>query len=363
MNVQKRLSNVRQTMQGEGVDLLALGPSSHMQWLLGFHPHADERPCLLLISQHEAVVLMPVLNADGSRQETDLPFVTWSDDDGPNAALQEALVKLELPAEITVALDETMRADFALLLLGALPNANHVFTESTVGLLRMRKDEAEYAELKLNAGLADKAMQAAVEAVEAGKTEEDIAEIIKESFLSNGAKPLFAIVGAAANGAFPHYHTGNTVLKHGDVLVIDLGGQKGTYSSDITRSVVIGKPPKDYANVHAVVEQAVQAAIQAAKPGAIAKTVDEAARNVITEAGYGDYFVHRTGHGLGIDIHEPPYITSSSETILEEGMVFSIEPGIYLPGRFGIRLEDIVILRKDGPEVLSNLSRDAKIIT
>jgi Xaa-Pro aminopeptidase len=125
---------------------------------------------------------------------------------------------------------------------------------------------------------------------------------------------------------------------------------------------VIGSPPEGYAEIHAVVEAAVQAAMFAAKPGVKAHVVDDAARRVITQAGYGEYFMHRTGHGMGVEIHETPYISASSQTILKEGMVFSIEPGIYLPNRFGIRLEDIVILRADGPEILSNLPRDVKII-
>jgi Xaa-Pro aminopeptidase len=143
---------------------------------------------------------------------------------------------------------------------------------------------------------------------------------------------------------------------------MDIGGGKDGYSSDITRMAVIGSPPEGYAEIHAVVEAAVQAAMFAAKPGVKAHVVDDAARRVITQAGYGEYFMHRTGHGMGVEIHETPYISASSQTILKEGMVFSIEPGIYLPNRFGIRLEDIVILRADGPEILSNLPRDVKII-
>ena len=145
-------------------------------------------------------------------------------------------------------------------------------------------------------------------------------------------------------------------------MVIDIGGRKAGFPSDITRMAVLGTPPDGYGEVHAIVEQAVQAALKAARPGVIAREVDAAARKVLTDAGYGDYFVHRTGHGMGIDGHEPPYITATSDSVLEEGMVFSIEPGIYLPGRFGIRLEDIVILRADGPEILSELPRDVTII-
>ena len=144
--------------------------------------------------------------------------------------------------------------------------------------------------------------------------------------------------------------------------MIDIGGRKGTFPSDMTRMSVLGEAPKDYHEVHSIVERAVQAAMSAARPGVMAKEVDAAARGIITEAGYGDYFVHRTGHGLGIDIHEPPYITATSEVVLDEGMVFSIEPGIYLQGRFGVRLEEIVILRADGPEILSELTRKTNFI-
>jgi len=141
-------------------------------------------------------------------------------------------------------------------------------------------------------------------------------------------------------------------------VVIDIGGIKSAFPSDITRVAIVGRAPEGFAEIHAIVERAVQAALAAAKPGVRARDVDAAARTVITEAGYGKFFTHRTGHGMGIDGHEPPYITATSETVLEEGMVFSIEPGIYLPGRHGCRLEEIVILRKDGPEILSSLSRD-----
>ena len=143
---------------------------------------------------------------------------------------------------------------------------------------------------------------------------------------------------------------------------MDIGGGQNGYSSDITRMAVVGRPPEGYEAVHAVVEAAVQAALRAARPGVQAKVVDAAARDVIADAGYGKYFVHRTGHGMGVEVHEQPYLTSVSETVLETGMVFSIEPGIYLPGRFGIRLEDIVILREDGPEIFSDLSRDLTVI-
>ncbi|MBX9454621.1 MAG: aminopeptidase P family protein [Rhizobium sp.] len=355
----KRLAALRARMDATGTGLIAIGPGSHMDWVLGFHPHPDERPCLLLIAPEKECFLMPVLNAEGSREMTDIEFHTWADDVGPDGALKAALEAIDATAPGLVALDETMRADFALLLIDALPNdTRRTFTPETLGGLRMKKDSAEYKKLKMNAGIADRAMQAAFGTLKPGMTELELADAIKGHFTSEGASPQFWIVGAGGNGAFPHHATGQRVIQEGDAIVIDIGGRKQGFPSDITRMAVVGQPPEGYGQIHSIVEKAVQAALKAARPGALASDVDAAARGVITDAGYGEYFVHRTGHGLGIDIHEPPYITATSDVVLEEGMVFSIEPGIYLPGRFGIRLEEIVILREDGPEILSGLPRE-----
>ena len=282
----------------------------------------------------------------------------WEDADGPRAAMASALQASNSAKVKNVVLDETMRADFALLLLENLPDAKPQFCESTVGALRLRKDRSEYASLKENALIADEVMEMAFAEITPGKTEKEIARLVRDSFAEKGATPQFAIVGAGGNGAMPHHATGDAEIKFGDAVVLDIGGCKGEYSSDITRMVVVGEAPPDYDEVHAIVEQAFLAAFDAARPGARACDVDRAARKVIEDAGYGEHFLHRTGHGLGIEVHEPPYIMSTSNQILEPGMVFSIEPGIYLTGRFGVRLEDIVIVRERGAEILSSLSMD-----
>ena len=362
LQTEERISALRERMRLEGVDLVAVAPGAHMQWLLGFLPHADERPCLLCVSASKAALLMPELNADGSRRGTDLPFHEWSDADGPERAFRRLVAELGVSGAGRIVLDETMRADFAALVQDALPGADRQFTASTVGLLRMQKDDDEYAVLKRNALLADQAMLAGWGAMEPGMTELDVADVVRARFSALGASPLFTIIGAGGNGAMPHHHTGEIALRSGDAVVMDIGAGMDGLSSDITRMAVLGTPPDGYLEVHAIVEAAVQAAMAAARPGVLAKDVDAAARGVITEAGYGPNFLHRTGHGLGVEVHEPPYLTSVSETVLLPGMVFSIEPGIYLQGRFGIRLEEIVILREDGPEILSELPRDPKMI-
>lgn len=352
-----RLASLRARLVETDTDLLAVGPGPHMHWLLGFHPHPDERPCLLLVSQTSETFLMPVLNAEGSRERVNIPFHTWSDAEGPVAALQAALAELGIAAGANVAVDETMRSDFSLLLLDQLPGGNRSYAADTVGVLRMQKDDSEFAKLRMNSAIADAAMLKAFAAIKPGLIETQVGDVVREHFASEAAAPLFVIIGTGSNGAFPHHATGDRVLAEGDAVVIDIGARKGNYSSDITRMAVVGHKPDGYAEVHEVVERAVQAALKAARPGVAAKEVDLAARNVIADAGYGDYFVHRTGHGMGLEGHEPPFLTSTSETVLQAGMVFSIEPGIYLPGRFGIRLEEIVILHEDGPEVVSKLPR------
>ena len=357
-----RMNRLRAKMAATDTDLVVLGPSSHMRWLANLSPHGDERPVMLMVSAGFAGFLMPSLNADSSRKVTDLPFFTWSDDEGPDAALDALLTATGIDRQkCSVVLDETMRTDFSLLVLDALPGARRRFTGDTVSALRASKDGVEYAALKKSALINDTAARAAFAALKPGVTELEIEQVIRDTYKAHGADFEFALVCFGGNGAFPHHHTGKTVLKEGDAVLLDLGCRIDGYPSDMTRVGGMGGVPEGFDAIHAVVEQAVQAALAASKPGVLAKDVDKAARDVISAAGYGDKFLHRTGHGIGVDLHEPPFITATTETVLEEGMCYSIEPGIYLADRFGIRLEEIVILRASGPEILSELPRTAHI--
>lgn len=354
-----RLARLRDRMAETGTDLVVLGPSSHMQWLLGLNPHGDERPVMALVSAGHIGVLMPRLNAASCRQQTDVPFFEWSDDEGPDAALAALIAASGVQGQGRhVVLDETMRADFALLLLGALDAPKHRFTEDTIGALRASKDDAEYAKLKACAQLNDRAFQLAFDSLREGMTELDVQSIIADFYAENGASVAFCIVAFGANGAFPHHHTGGTRLERDMAVLIDSGCRLDGYPSDMTRCGWFGAPTEDFLSVAGIVNEAVEAAMTAARVGQPASAVDQAARSVIADAGYGAAFSHRTGHGMGIDVHEPPYITATSEAPLVQGNVFSIEPGIYLDGQFGIRLEETVILREDGPEILAEFPRD-----
>ncbi|WP_151720247.1 M24 family metallopeptidase [Gemmobacter serpentinus] len=352
-----RLARLRVRMVEAGVDLVALAPGAHLRWLTGHAPFADERPCLALIGHRIAGFLVPGVNASDVRQHSDWPFWEWADADGPGRALAQALAEIGPVARLS--LDETMRADHALMLLEALPGVARGFATETVGYLRLRKDAAEIAALRENARIADLAQTALRAAIRPGVTEAELADIARAAFAAEGAVAEFTIVGTGANGAFPHHHTGMTQVQTGDAIVCDIGAHKDGYYSDITRMACCGAMPDGYAEVHQVVDAAVEAALAAIRPGVRAREVDAAARDVITAAGYGDFFTHRTGHGVGQEIHEPPYITAVADLVLEPGMVFTIEPGIYLPDRFGIRLEEVALVTETGHEILSRLSRAA----
>lgn len=358
----ERVLQLRSKMAATGADLLAVAPGPNMQWLLGFSPHPDERPCLLLITANEWAFLTPALNADGLRSQCNVPLFSWDDATGAGAALTAAIGALNAHNLKNVILDETMRADFALLLLEQFDKPVHHFTGATLGALRMHKDADEYTALKKNALIADRALYAGLNKLSVGMTEAELVGHIKQGFTDQETSILFGIAATGGNGAFPHHQAGARAIQANEPVLIDLGGVFEGYPSDMTRMAMIGQPSETYQKIHSVVEKAVQAALAAARPGVLAKDVDAAARNVISDAGYADYFVHRTGHGLGLEIHEGPFISASSETVLQSGMVFSIEPGIYLPDQFGIRLEDIVILRDDGPEILSALPRDLIVL-
>lgn len=354
-----RIARLRQKMTENDVDLTILGPTGHMRWLAGVDPHGDERPVMLFVSQTYAGFVIPGLNAASVRQHTDLPFHTWSDDEGPARALAELIARCGVDtANLSLSLDEGMRADFALRVLDALPGARRSFSETTVSALRCEKDEDEYRALKAGALLNDRAVAAGFAALRDGISETEVAEVIAAEYDKAGARAEFISVCFGSNGAFCHHHTGATKLARNSAVLIDAGARYRGYPSDMTRIGWFGDSPSAaFLQVAGIVDAAVQAAIIAARPGVLASAVDRAARGVITAAGYGDRFLHRTGHGLGLEIHEEPYITGASARALGIGNVFSIEPGIYLEGAFGIRLEEIVFLRPEGVEVLSEMPR------
>lgn len=360
----QRLDALRRRMEETGCELTALAPSDNLRYVIGFSPKADERACMLLVGAGGTSFVMPGLNAEQTSAEApELELVRWSDDAGPADALRASLEKVGGGRASRIAVDPEMRADHLLLLQEAVPEAEAVSATAVVGPLREAKSAGEIDALQAAAAAADEAVLAAFAASRPGVTELDVADAVSSAFRRAGAEEvLFAIVGGGPNGAFPHHHTGSRVLEDGDAIVIDIGARSGGYVSDITRMAYLGEPSDRYLEVHAVVEAAVQAAMAATGPGATCHEVDAAARGVIADAGYGEYFVHRCGHGLGLSVHEPPWIMRGDDTELRVGMVHSIEPGVYLPGEFGIRLEEIVHVTEDGCRRFSRLPRDVHAV-
>jgi Xaa-Pro aminopeptidase len=358
-----RLGALREAMGAAGVDLLALAPTDNLRYMLGFAPKYDERACMLLVTPGATAMLMPSLNAEQSAAESgDIQFFTWADAEGPAEALHRALESVSSGSASTVAVDPEMRADHLLLLQRDVPGAALVTSAEILESLRVVKSREELEVLAAGFQVADEAVRAAYAACVPGNTELEVAEQAAAAFREGGCEEvLFTIVASGPNGAYPHHHTGSRRLEDGDAVVIDIGARRGGYASDITRMAYVGTPTERYEEVHGIVDRAVEAGLEAAAPGVTCGDVDAAVRGVIEEAGFGEYFVHRTGHGLGLSVHEPPWVMSGEDVALRPGMVHSIEPGIYLPGAFGVRLEEIVQITDDGCSRFSTLPREVNV--
>jgi Xaa-Pro aminopeptidase len=353
-----RLSRLQMQMAGAGVDLVAIAPTPNMRYLLGFSPLADERPCVLLITRQDTRLVVPALNADQVEARTGMEGIRWSDAAGPRQALAEAVSALGAGPGIVLAADATMRADALLLLQEVIHPDRCVTSADLMSALRMCKSEREIGLLALAAAQADRAMMVGADACQPGVMEREVAEKIANYFRQDGAEAVDAtLVASGPNSAFPHHEAGDRRLQVGDTIIIDIVATLNGYRSDVTRMVHLGEPSPEVRAVHEVVLEANRRGREAAVAGAYARDVDRAARAVIEEAGYGPYFIHRTGHGLGMEMHEPPWIAAESTTMLEPGMVFSVEPGIYLEGRFGIRIEDIVVVTEEECRCLTGLDR------
>jgi Xaa-Pro aminopeptidase len=328
---------------------VAIAPTVNMRYLLGFSPFPDERPCFLLLGPGAARLVVPALNADQVEAHTGLPVDRWADASGPRQAMAQSLEALGVGRGVMLAVDNSMRADALLLLLDACAPAQTLPADTLMTALRVCKSEAEIEALARSAKLADGAMRAGAATCRPGATERSVAEAVAAHFRQNGAEMVdFTIIASGPNGAFPHHETGKRPLEIGDTIILDIGATLDGYKSDITRTVHLGRPTAEVHAAYEAVRQANLAGQRSAVAGARAGDVDRAARHCLEQAGYGPYFTHRTGHGLGMELHEPPWITPGSDTVLQPGMVFSVEPGVYLPGKFGIRIEDIVVVQPEG---------------
>jgi Xaa-Pro aminopeptidase len=336
-----------------------------LRYVTGYDAIQLERlTCLVVPAAGEPFLVVPRLELPAVQASPagrlGMEMVAWDETEDPFG-----LVADRLPRDIQrVGLADRMWAVMALKFRAALPGAAQSPAGPVVGALRMRKSEAEVQALREAGAAIDRVHQIVPRLLKPGRTEREISKEIAEAIVAEGhAMVDFVIVGSGPNGASPHHEVSDRILRPGDPVVVDIGGTMPSgYCSDETRVYTVGTPPAEFTAYYEVLRAAQRAACEAVRPGVTCEAVDAAAREVIADAGYGEYFIHRTGHGIGLETHEDPYIVSGNTTVLEPGMAFSVEPGIYLPGAHGARIEDIVVCTETGYESMNAVDRALTVV-
>lgn len=359
-----RVGLVREAAVKAGLGVVLLTPGPDLRYVTGYDAKELERlTCLVVPADGDAFLVVPRLELPAARVSPagslGVEMVPWDETDDPYA-----LVAGRLPSGLPkVGLADRMWAVMALRFRAALPAAEQVAAGGVLRELRIRKSAAEVAALREAGAAIDRVHRRVPGLLAAGRTEREVARDIGDAIVAEGHLRVdFAIVGSGPNGANPHAEPSDRVIRAGEPVVVDIGGTMPSgYCSDSTRNYCVGEPPAEYLEYYAVLEEAQRASCAAVRPGTTPEDVDAAGRDIIAAAGYGEHFFHRTGHGIGLESHEDPYIVSGNREPLEPGMAFSIEPGIY-PGPHGARIEDIVVCTDDGFEPLNVTDRGLVIV-
>ncbi|MDG9709192.1 aminopeptidase P family protein [Streptomyces sp. DH10] len=358
-----RMERAARTAAEAGLAGLLVAPGPDLVWLTGYTPPAvTERLTLLVLAAgQDPVLVVPALEAPDAQKAAGAPALTlrdWTDGKDPYAATAALL-----DASGRFGISDNAWALHLLALQQAVPGSSYTSLTEALPMLRAVKDAAELELMTAAGAAADATFEEIRNVPFAGRREAEVAADLDRLLRRYGHEQVdFTIVASGPNGANPHHEAGDRVVEHGDMVVLDFGGLKDGYGSDTSRTVHVGEPTDEERRVHDIVREAQEAAFRAVRPGAACQDVDRAARAVIADAGYGEYFIHRTGHGIGVTTHEPPYMIEGEERPLVPGMCFSVEPGIYLPGRFGVRIEDIVTVTEDGGRRLNTTSRELVIV-
>ena len=358
-----RRQRAAQAGEEAGLAGLLVTPGPDLIYLTGYAPVAiTERITMLVIPvDGEPAMIVPKLerpDAENAAGASTLGLVDWTDGSDPYEATAKLLAKTG-----RYAVSDSAWAMHLLGLQGQLPQSSYVSMTSDLPMLRAIKDDAEIERLASAAAAADQAYEEIVKVRFAGRSETEVGGDLADLLRHFGHSQVdFTVVGSGPNGANPHHEIGDRVIEDGDMVVLDFGGLKHGYGSDTTRTVHVGEPTQEEREVHEIVRLAQQAGFEAVKPGIECQEVDRVPRAVITEAGYGEYFIHRTGHGIGITTHEPPYMVEGETHLVQPGMCFSIEPGIYLPNRFGVRIEDIVTVTGEGGRRLNQTPHEMRVV-
>jgi Xaa-Pro aminopeptidase len=355
-----RIGRARRLMAVENVDVLLVSLGRDLLYLTGYEAPPLERLTMAVIPRRGVVTLLvPELEAAKVVAHPDVfELRPWRETDDPIALV----VATTGGAKVAAIGDQTW-ASFLLALQERMSGTRFISARVISTSLRLRKTAAEAALLRQAGAAADRVALRLARVAFAGRSEADIAREVSSMMIEEGHEYAPApIVAAGPNSASPHHQPGSRVIESGDAVIVDFGGTIGGYHSDTTRMFYVGEPGVEVRHVHGIVKLSQDAGFAAAVAGNPAQDVDRAARGVIDGAGYADYFIHRTGHGIGLDMHEEPYIVEGNETPLAPGMAFSIEPGIYMPGQFGVRIEDIVMIGPDGPERMNNSPREPVVV-
>ncbi|MEV7361669.1 M24 family metallopeptidase [Streptomyces sp. NPDC003328] len=357
-----RMRRAAEAADAAGLAGLLIAPGPDLVWLTGYRPVETERLTLLVLrAGQDPVLVVPTLEAPDAAEAAGAPALTlrdWTDGKDPYGAAAALLGDRG-----RYGISDNAWALHLLGLRERLPDVGHVALTRALPMLRAVKDAAELDRLAAAGTAADAAYEAILKVAFGGRREREVAEDLAGLLRRFGhAQVDFTIVASGPNGANPHHEAGERVIQRGDMVVLDFGGLKHGYGSDTSRTVHVGEPTDEERKVHDLVRAAQEAGFRAVGPGAACQDVDRAARAVIDDAGYGAYFIHRTGHGIGVTTHEPPYMIEGEEQPLVPGMCFSVEPGVYLPGRFGVRIEDIVAVTEDGGRRLNETSREMAIV-
>ena len=345
-------------MAERGIDTLVVTIGSDLPYLIGYRAMESERiTALVLAGNADPVLVVPALEA--ARVDSPVETRAWEETEDPIAIIAELVGE----GASTIAIGNQTWANFVLALQDRLATARFIEAEPMMAQLRIVKDEEELAALRAAGAAADGVVAQIAEMQISGRTERQLARTIEQLTLESGHESAaFAIVASGPNGASPHHEATDRVIEHGNAVVVDFGGRLRGYGSDTSRMFVVGDPSPGFRDAFAVLREAQRAGVDAVRPGVTAQSVDQAARDVIAGAGYGDLFIHRTGHGIGLDTHEHPYIVAGNTVELAQGMAFSIEPGIYQTGEWGMRIEDIVAVTEDGVERMNRSNRDLYVV-
>jgi len=363
-NINTRFALLSEHLLSSQIDVLALNPGPTLTYLTGLHFHLSERPILVIFSPLKPLkFILPKLEAPKLTNFI-IDHQVYPYDENPNSWLdvcKEAIRSKDGDINKIGVEPRRMRVLELRLLEGATPRAEYVSADNLVASLRMIKDDQEIDSMQKAAFIAQDALRAALPRIKIGMSEIEVSTEITAQLLNHGSKPqlpFFPIVSAGPNSANPHATPSERKLTKGDLLVIDWGANVDGYFSDITRTFAIGEVSSEFKKIAAIVHQANRAGHEIAGPGIQANKIDRAARSIIDNAGYSKYFIHRTGHGLGMEGHEEPYIRGDNDLSLKIGMTFTIEPGIYLPNRGGVRIEDDVVITESGVRSFTDLPRE-----